>query len=91
MRIPTKSQSYQCAFPDFDAGPITVEATYPRQAAEKAAHLWEREIEDFRILRGEDTLRIVVTGQGDGTVHRMEVLGVRGRYVAQIMPEGECE
>ncbi len=88
MRIPIKSQSYQCAFPEFDDHGFTVEATYPRQAAEKAANIWERGIKDYRILRGEDTLRIVVTGQTDGTAHRMEVLGVRGRYVAKVMHEG---
>ncbi len=88
MRIPTKSQSYQCASPDFEDG-LMVEATYPRQAAEKAANLWERGIKNNRVLRGEDTLRIVVTGQADGAVHCMEVLGVRGHYVAKIRPDDE--
>jgi hypothetical protein len=83
MRIPA-SAVYVCTFPDFDtADRVEIDAPEPRQAAIKAAGWWEEAIDDYRVLRGEETLRVQVqAGEADS---KWEVLGERGRYVAKAM------
>lgn len=82
MRTPVHS-SYVCSFPDFDDVTVVgIDAATPRQAAEQAAAWWERDIEDWRVREGQETLRVrVETGK---VVSHWEVLGVEGRYMAKV-------
>ena len=65
--------TFSCWFPDFDGIPVRVDAADTGQAAERAAAWWERDIEDFRVLRGEETLRVQV--QAGGGFLAWEVVG----------------
>lgn len=82
MRIPA-DQAYTCTFPDFDdcSEPTEIEARDAQQAAIRAAGWWEEQIDDYRVLRGEDVLLVRV--QAGAEVSEWEVLGVLGRYVAK--------
>ena len=85
MRLPV-SRSFVCTFPDFDETRVEIDAGDARQAAIRAAGWWEEDINDFRVLRGEETLRVHV--QAGAEVTAWDVLGVQGRYVAKA---GESE
>ena len=79
--------SYICSFPDFDETVVGIIAADPREAAELATAWWERDIEDYRVIQGEETLRIDVKGEQD--VSLWEVLGEGGRYAAKAMTQRE--
>lgn len=77
-------QRFRCTFPDFEDGMVVhVSITRAHEAAEQAAEWWERDLEDFRVLRGEETLHIRVQTGDD--VSLWKVLGMQGRYVAKPM------
>jgi hypothetical protein len=86
MRIPA-SAVYVCTFPEFDdcSEPVEIEARDAQEAAVRAAGWWEESIDDYRVLRGEETLRVQVQAHGEFSV--WEVLGERGRYVAKAVSE----
>ena len=75
------SRSFACTFPDFAATRVELEAPDSRQAAIRAVGWWEEDINDFRVLRGEETLRVHI--QANGIVSLWDVLGVQERYVAK--------
>lgn len=77
-------EPFAASFPDFDSPGFEVEGCDAQDAAEAAAHWWERDLEDFRVKRGEETLRVTLT-RSDGQESRWEVLGVGGHYVAKPM------
>jgi hypothetical protein len=80
MRIPA---SYVCSLPDFDETVVGIEASDPREAAEFAAAWWERKFDDFRVIQGKHTLRVLVQ-IGDESSW-WDVMGEIGKYVAKPM------
>lgn len=80
-----RPQPFVCTFPDFDdaGNRVEIDASDAREAAVRAAASWEEDIDDYRVIRGEETLRVRV--QASTLVSMWEVLGERGRYVAKAM------
>lgn len=73
---------YKCTFSDFEDGTIiNVSCATPREAAEQAASWWERDIEDWRVLRGEEVLTVEVEGVAGTEI--WWVLGENGAYLAK--------
>ena len=91
MRIPLTPATYVCSFPGFDDPGFAVDSKGSCDAAEEAATRWERDIEDFRILAGHETLRILVKRQTDESSRCWEVMGQQGRYQARLLPAEECD
>jgi len=81
MRIPT--QPFKCHFYEFTECRDVYEADArdPAEAAVQACGWWEESGDDYRILRGEDTLRVRVEAGTEATF--WEVGADRGRYLAK--------